>query len=68
MMRILKISKSNSSFMPSVSKQTLKLAVIFVQNQNNEDKASCIEKRKYDLLKFQRRFCYNKDIQMVSRN
>jgi hypothetical protein len=38
--------KRVSTIKPSVSKQTLKLAVIFVQNQNNEAKVSCIQKRR----------------------
>ena len=43
---ILKISKSSSSFMPSVSKKTLKRAVIFVQNEMHAAKASCMQKRR----------------------
>ena len=43
---ILKISKSSSSFMPSVSKKTLKRAVIFVQNKMHAAKASCMQKRR----------------------
>ena len=43
---ILKISKSSSSFMPSVSKKTLKRAVIFVQNEMHAAKASCTQKRR----------------------
>ena len=43
---ILKISKSSSSFMPSVSKKTLKRTVIFVQNEMHAAKASCMQKRR----------------------
>ena len=53
---------------PSVFKFNLKRTVVFAHNEMHAAKASCMQKRRCDLLKIQRNFCYDKSDPVVSRN